>query len=52
MMDGALYLDLSIPNEEVRSIYQNTILHWFEEKIESTDTNPIYSALESGVMFK
>ena len=32
--DGeTLYLTLAIPNTEVKLIYRNTILDWFDEKI-------------------
>lgn len=43
-----IYFKLAIPNTEVRSIYRNTILTWFEQKIESTDLSPVFSALEKG----
>ena len=46
--DGLPYFRLAIPNMEIRSIYSNTILKWFEKKISRTDISPLISALENG----
>lgn len=46
--DGLPYFRLAIPNMEIRSIYRNTILKWFEKKISRTDISPLISALENG----
>lgn len=46
--DGTLYFQLSIPNAEIRSIYQNTILTWMEKKLRKTDTAPFVNALKEG----
>lgn len=46
--DGLPYFRLAIPNMEIRSIYRNTILKWFEKKIRRTDISPLISALENG----
>lgn len=43
-----IYLSLSIPNEEIKSIYENTILAWFDKKIENTDLSPLFQAMETG----
>ncbi|MDC7287969.1 ATP-binding protein [Blautia schinkii] len=43
-----IYSKLAIPNTEIRSIYRNTIMAWFNRKIDNTDLSPIFSALESG----
>lgn len=43
-----IYLQLAIPNAEIRSIYRNTILTWFEQKVKATDMTPLFTALESG----
>lgn len=44
--DGeTLYLTLAIPNTEVKLIYRNTILDWFDEKIRQKDLTGIYNAL-------
>lgn len=42
-----IYLELSIPNEEIASIYQNSITLWFDKKIEKTDRSPLVKALEN-----
>ena len=43
-----IYLDLSIPNAEIRSIYRNTILTWFDKKIRKTDMSSLFAAMENG----
>jgi hypothetical protein len=43
-----MYLELAIPNEEVRYIYQNTIREWFDQKIKIQDFVPFYQALLHG----
>ena len=43
-----IYLEMSIPNEEIASIYQNSITLWFDKKIEKTDRSPLVKALEQG----
>lgn len=43
-----IYLDLSIPNAEIRSIYRNTILTWFDKKIRKTDMSSLFAAIENG----
>ena len=40
-----MYLTLAIPNTEVKLIYRNTILDWFDEKIRQKDLTGIYNAL-------
>ncbi|MCQ4637876.1 ATP-binding protein [Anaerovorax odorimutans] len=42
------YLELAIPNVEIRSIYRNTILTWFDKKIEKADLTPLFTAIEDG----
>ena len=37
-----------IPNTEVKTIYQNTILRWFKEKIKKEDFRDLYRAMEEG----
>ena len=46
--DRNIYLEMSIPNEEIASIYQNSIALWFDKKIEKTDRSPLVKALEQG----
>lgn len=43
-----IYLTLTIPNEEIVSIYENSILEWFEQKIKVFDFKPMYQALFDG----
>lgn len=43
-----IYLQLSIPNAEIRSLYRNTILSWFDKKIKRADITPLFKALEEG----
>lgn len=45
MEGNQIYLDLSIPNEEIRYIYQNTIREWFNQKIKSTDLTPMFQSM-------
>lgn len=46
--DGDLYLRMAIPNKEIKSIYKDSILLWFDKKIEKTDRSPLIKALEGG----
>ncbi|MBQ8563854.1 MAG: AAA family ATPase [Firmicutes bacterium] len=43
-----IYLDLTIPNREVRSIYRNSIQEWFRDEIKAADLSPLRKALEEG----
>lgn len=43
-----IYLTLTIPNEEIRYIYQNTIRDWFEQQIKAADKTPLQEAMVSG----
>lgn len=44
--DGeTIYLTLAIPNTEVRLIYRNTILDWFNTKIKQKDFTELFHAL-------
>lgn len=43
-----IYLQMSIPNAEIRSIYRNTILNWFQKKIQKADMSPLLTAIENG----
>lgn len=42
------YMELMIPNTEVRSIYKRTILTWFDKKVKSCDRSELIQALENG----
>ena len=46
--NSSIYLKVCIPNVEVKTIYQNTFLNWFREKIKKRGFQDLYQALESG----
>ena len=46
--DSAIFLQMRIPNTEVKTIYQNTILGWFRQTIEKQDFRDLYRAMEEG----
>lgn len=47
--DGdTILLQMKIPNSEIRYIYQNVILAWFDKKLKEADLSPLRSALENG----
>ena len=39
------YLELSIPNREVKYIFRTKILKWFEEKVKAKDLSILYTAI-------
>ncbi|AWI03513.1 hypothetical protein [Clostridium drakei] len=39
------YIELSIPNREVKYIFRTKILKWFEEKIKTKDLSVLYAAI-------
>ncbi len=43
-----IYLQMTIPNAEIRSIYKKTILAWFDKKVKMTDLSALLQAIESG----
>lgn len=45
--DENLYIKLAIPNGEVRYIYRNTILGWFDEKVQSVNMDTFIQAVEN-----
>lgn len=45
---GILYMELSIPNLEVRYIYKTTVLRWFESKIKQKELSPLYESILNG----
>lgn len=48
-MDGRnLMITLAIPNEEVTSIYDNTIRNWFRDEIKTTNLSVLYQAMLEG----
>jgi len=44
--DGTIYMELAIPNMEIRCIYRNTILAWFDRKIGQTDMSSFFQAID------
>lgn len=46
--NGAIYLTMKIPNEEIRYIYSNTIREWFQQKVKVFDFSRMYGAILSG----
>ena len=43
-----LYLSMTIPNTEIKTIYKNSIAYWFEQRMKETDRSPLLHALETG----
>ncbi|MCM1258963.1 MAG: ATP-binding protein [Roseburia sp.] len=43
-----IYLRMEIPNAEIRYIYRNTILTWFDKRIRNADMSPLIQAMEQG----
>ena len=46
--ESSIHLHVRIPNAEVKTIYRNTILYWFREKIAKEDFHDLYQAMEDG----
>ena len=46
--ESAIFLKARIPNIEVKTIYQTTILNWFRDKIKKEDFRDLYRAMEEG----
>lgn len=46
--DDTIYVNLSIPNTEIRSVYKRTILTWFEKRVQRTDLTELIKAFEDG----
>lgn len=46
--EGQIYLTMTVPNMEVKTIYRQSILSWFDRKMENTDRSPLIKALEEG----
>lgn len=43
-----IYLELSIPNTEIQSVYQRSIVNWFDQRIKKIDRSALIKALEEG----
>ncbi len=48
LKDNIIYSKMVVPNQEVKSIYQNTISQWFKEKIRNTGTSELFNAVIAG----
>jgi len=48
MDDVEIVVDLSIPNREVRYIYETKIYEWFKDRVKLRDFSPLYNALLTG----
>lgn len=46
--DNEIVVGLTIPNEEIRIIYKNTILNWFDTNVKSRDLTKMYDAMLIG----
>ena len=42
------YMEMAIPNSEVRYVYKNAVLRWFEERTEKKELMPLYESLLNG----
>ena len=43
-----IYMEMAIPNSEVRYVYKNAVLRWFEEKTKEKELTPLYESMLSG----
>ena len=46
-VEDTVYLKLSIPNAEIKYIYRNTILEWFDQKIRTSDLSALNTAVQA-----
>ena len=46
--DRRIYLTMSIPNDEVLTIYEDTIREWFDRQTKAIDFTPFYRAILDG----
>lgn len=37
LREGTIYIEMKIPNQEVKSIYRRTIMQWFEESVHRSE---------------
>lgn len=47
-MESSIFLRVRIPNTEVKTIYQSTIMGWMKEMIQKEDFRDLYHAMEEG----
>lgn len=48
LQGGMIYLELMIPNEEIRYIYRNFIRDWFDRELKRTDFSSFYQNILEG----
>ncbi len=46
--ESAVFLRARIPNTEVKTIYQSTIMNWLKDRIKKEDFRGLYRAMEGG----
>ena len=46
--DETVRMEMAIPNSEVRYVYKNSVLQWFEKKTEKKELTPLYESLLNG----
>ena len=46
--DEDIYMEMKIPNREVRYIYKTSVLHWFEEQTGKKDLSALYESILCG----
>ncbi len=46
--ESSVFLQVRIPNTEVKTIYQNTILNWMKDAIKKENFHDLYHAMENG----
>lgn len=42
------FIEMKIPNTEIRTIYRDTVMNWFDAKVKQTDMKPLVQAMEEG----
>lgn len=47
-MDEIRYIEMAIPNSEVRYVYRRTVMRWFDEQVKRKDLSALYGAMVSG----
>lgn len=48
LVGNTVYADMVIPNREIVSIYENTIMQWFNEKLVASSRDDLFNAVISG----
>lgn len=46
--EDRIYIKVRIPNVEVKSVYRDTILSWFQESVKKQNFHDLYQAMEDG----